>query len=236
MVANGIGKTRDVEPANRHALAKMGRSEKLFYEPGNGSPGLVLHESLHFPGLRWQTNQVKVKPAHERAAISSRRCFESQFAQTLAGQQINRITVGWRHGLDRRHVGPVLLVLGPSTNPTSQQFFLSGGKDLVRLRRRHHLRLVKTKDAGDQFALLWFARNDGAFGNRIFPDIQAELSFARVLVRAMAMKAIVGEDRPDISIVTDPIRSRAPKRQEKPETPAAHGEKVLQLFHAKNSA
>src|ERR1035441_3363700 len=220
MIANGIGKTRHVEPANRHAFTKMRRSEKLLNEPGNGSRRFVLHESLHFPGLRWQTNQVKVKPARERAAICSRRGFESQFAQTLAGQQINRITVWWRHGLDRRHVGPVLFILGPCANPTTQQFFLSGGKDLVRLRRRHHLHLVKTKAAGDQFALLWFARNDGAFGNRVFPDIQAELSFARVLVRAMAMKAIIGEDRPDISIVTDPIRPRAPKRQEKPETPA----------------
>jgi hypothetical protein len=95
---------------------------------------------------------------------------------------------------------------------------------------------VKTKDAGDQFALLWFARNDGAFGDRIFPDIQTELPFARVLVRAVAMKAIIGEDWRDISIVTDLFRPRAPKRQEKPETPAAHGEKVFQLFHAKNSA
>ena len=165
------------------------------------------------PRLGRQTNQVKVKPARQRAAVGSRRWFETHLAQALADQPINRILARWRHRLDRRHVSPVLFILGPGPNPTPQQFFLSGRKGLVRLRRRHRILLVKAKDAVDQLAFLRFARNDGAFGDRIFPDIQAELSFARLLVGAVTMKAIIGEDRPDISIVTD--RFPPPR----PETP-----------------
>ena len=72
MVANRIGIAHDVEPANRHALAKLRRSEKLLYEPGHRFRRFVLHESLHFPGLGRQTNQVKAQPARERAAVGPR--------------------------------------------------------------------------------------------------------------------------------------------------------------------
>ena len=80
---------------------------------------------------------------------------------------------------------------------------------------------------------LRFAWNNGALGDRIFPDIQAELSFARLLVRAVTMKAIIREDGPDVPIVADLLRPRRRKRQEEREAPGANGEKVFQRFHAK---
>ena len=106
----------------------------------------------------------------------------------------------------------------------------------MRFRRRHRLYLVKTKDACDQLAFLRFARDNGAFGDRIFPDIQAELSFARLLVRAMTMEAIIGENRPDIPIITDLLRPQCRKREEEPEKATLNGEKAVLLFHANPGA
>jgi hypothetical protein len=63
------------------------------------------------------------------------------------------------------------------------------------------------------------------------PDIKAKFSFARFLIRAVAMEAIVRKNRPDISIVSDDFRSCDRKCQADPKKiRAASGKQTSQFF------
>ena len=73
--------------------------------------------------------------------------------------------------------------------------------------RRHHFLRVGTGDAEDDFALRALAGDD--YGRAILftegslAGIEAEFAFAAALIGAVAMKALVREDRPHLAAVVD---------------------------------
>ncbi len=96
------------------------------------------------------------------------------------------------------------LVFRAFGDPTFQHLFLVGRQGFVRLRRRHHLVRIRRVDALDQFAFVWLAGNDGFLFHRDLAHVQPELGLALVLVRAVAGKAVVGQDRPDVVVEAQP--------------------------------
>src|SRR5687768_12816364 len=67
---------------------------------------------------------------------------------------------------------------------------------------RHELLLVRSKNPGDQLTLIRFARDNGFFGQGLFPDIQTELGLSFVLIRPMTRKAIVREEWTNVAVVS----------------------------------
>jgi hypothetical protein len=100
----------------------------------------------------------------------------------------------------------VLLVSRALLNPALDQLpFLRLERRLVRVRRRHHLVLVRADDALPEFGLFEVARHQGTdaltLGRGSLESIQAELAFAVRLVRAVTGEAVVREDRPDVFVI-----------------------------------
>jgi hypothetical protein len=78
--------------------------------------------------------------------------------------------------LDRRDERPVLGENSALFNPAAERFLLFGLKHAVRIRWRHHFRLVVTRNAAPEFALVRMAgdncRHAVAFGQRGLGDIE----------------------------------------------------------------
>ena len=90
-------------------------------------------------------------------------------------------------------------------DPLAQRLALLRRKRAVGIQRRHHVIRVRGEDAHDQFALLGLAGNDRAFAQRDFAVIEAQLGFALVRVRAVAMKAVLRKDRANVAIEVDAL-------------------------------
>ena len=109
-----------------------------------------------------------------------------------------------RGGPLRRHERPVFLPRGALRDPLLEQADLAGGEPLAGLLGRHPLRRIGRGDAADELAPFGPSRNDGEapspVGERDLRHVQAKVGHARGPVRAVALKAIVGEDRKDVSI------------------------------------
>ena len=89
-------------------------------------------------------------------------------------------------------------------NPPFQHLFLFGRQDFVCLRRRHRVVRIRRVDALDQLAFVWLAGNDRFLFHRDLAHVQPELGLALVFVRAVAEKAVVGKDWPDVVVVAQP--------------------------------
>src|SRR5262249_27255434 len=81
---------------------------------------------------------------------------------------------------------------------------------LVRVLRRHHVRAGR-EHARDDLAPVRIAGNDRrAAGSgrlqRLFPNVETHIGFARIAVGAVAAEAGVRHDRPHVAIEADPIR------------------------------
>jgi len=94
----------------------------------------------------------------------------------------------------------VLAPWGTFGDPAADEVFLRGGEGLVVIGRGHNFLGVGAEDAGDEFALFGLAGDDGgetgtAAGEGGLVQIQTEAGLAGACVGAVAVVAIVGEDR-----------------------------------------
>ena len=90
---------------------------------------------------------------------------------------------------------------------------LGGEPAELRLRRRHHLVLVRAHDPLQQLALRDFARHDRrdtlADSQRAFAGVEPELRLAGALVGSVAVEAFVREDRPHLAVEIDRAAGRS---------------------------
>ena len=97
------------------------------------------------------------------------------------------------------------LVGSPLFNPATKESDLGLGETFFfGMWRRHRFIAGGFRDAVDQFAIIWFARND--CGEAIvvfegtFPSVEAEVGLACLFVGAVAEEALVGKDGPDVAV------------------------------------
>ena len=92
----------------------------------------------------------------------------------------------------------MFLVLGSGCNPRLDDFLLFERESFARLGGRHEFVFVFAVEAEDQFALVGLTGDDGGIVAEVlegsFLCVQSEVCFAGTLVRAVAMKAVLGEE------------------------------------------
>ena len=123
-------------------------------------------------------------------------------------------------------------------DPAFEQFLLRGGERAIRLGRRHQLVGVGGKDVLHQLALLRFARHERLRLQRLRAHIQPQVGLALIRVLAVAVKAVLGQDRPDVAVELDFGRGRRRARRALREGGAGEendgGEKE-EAFHRENT-
>ena len=109
---------------------------------------------------------------------------------------------------DRRQERPVRLPLGALLDPPLEQVDLLGRQRSAQRLGRHPLALVLGGDTRDQIAVLKIARHDGvasrlvrAEGSLLRVEPQPGLALPRV--GAVAVEALVRQDRPDLKVEVD---------------------------------
>src|ERR1051325_1834862 len=104
------------------------------------------------------------------------------------------------------------LILRALGDPAAERFLLRRREVLVRGLRRHDVVLVRGEDALDDLRLVGLAGHDGdlaGFGRleRLGAEVDAEAALARLGVEAVAVKARVRHDRPDVAVEIHLCRS-----------------------------
>ena len=115
------------------------------------------------------------------------------------------VSDGRRYGPHRLHKRPVRGILRPGPDPLGKDPLLFGRKRNLGVRRRHHEVGVVAHDPGNNAARAGVARHDRPFAAIEFGDcrrteIEPQSGLLVRLVRAVALEAAIGEDRPHIAV------------------------------------
>ena len=93
------------------------------------------------------------------------------------------------------------------SNPRLDDFLLFGREGFAGLGRRHEFVFVFAVEAEDQFALVGLTGDDDGIVAEVlegsFLCVQSEVCFAGTLVRAVAMKAVLGEEGANVLCEVD---------------------------------
>jgi hypothetical protein len=203
-----------IQPMPRPALAITRRREQLLHESGIGIPRLILHERLHFLRRGRQADQIKVKPANERAPICFRRKLQLVLGQLRRNEPVDGIGLAARWPLRRWNGRPNYGLEGPMRflfhaafrpgraliDPRAQQPNLFGGQRFA-LGRHLHL-LHRPGDKMNERALGTVLRLDRrrvilAALERRFLVIQPQSP--ALLVRIVTLQAMRFENRPHLA-------------------------------------
>ncbi len=232
VVADGVGVADQVEPVHGHALAEVGRGQEAV---GGGLDGgsLVLTPPLlklvDFPRSGRQADEVEGEAAEEGDRISVGgglqllpfEAVQDEVIDPVGGPVIrphlgNRMATG-------ANVGPGFAVGGALRDPLLQELLLLRRQFLVRLRGRHDLVGIGVVDAGDHFALVRLAGDDGigqfaALGGAL-EGVEPQAGLALLFVRSVTGETVVGEDGADVAVEVDlgrgRIRSEQPQRAQR---------------------
>ena len=116
----------------------------------------------------------------------------------------------------RRDERPVRLVLGAVVDPLPQDRDLLRRERLVRRLGRHPLVGIARRNPADELAALRVPRHDrelalrlGQLRRRDLGDVEPQLRLARGRVRAVALEAVLREDRPNVPVVVDLVGAQS---------------------------
>ena len=220
MVAMRVGVARRIKPVTRLVLAVSRRVEQTVHQLFVGVLIPIGKERVHFLRCWGQACQVIGHPANQRGPVGFRGGFQPFLFQTRENEIINLIARPFLvlHRGQRRAFGfdesPVALPIRSFRDPTAQRINLRGRQRLAAFRRRHHVVFVLRGNARDQFALFRVAGHDGQVARfkrleRVVFPVESEFGFALLLIRTMAGKALVGENRPDVPVEINGSFSRS---------------------------
>jgi hypothetical protein len=147
--------------------------------------------------------QVEGETADQGAGIGLRRWFETDLGEALLHEVVDGMFASGDGRFDWLFIGPVLLVGGTLLDPFFQDGLLTLGELLVRVRRRHEVVFVIGEDAGDEFAVAYFAGNEGFGLYGLVAEVEAEIGLAMLRVVAVAVEAVVAQNGPDIAVKLD---------------------------------
>ena len=129
--------------------------------------------------------------------------------QPRADERVDRIRRRKGHRWAFRfNESPMPLIDRALGDPAPQRLHLLRRDGLVRLRRRHHVVTIFRRDAGEELAGLRFAGDDRRIAglrrfHRLLPNVQPQFAIALLLIRPMAGKAFVRQDRAHIPVEID---------------------------------
>jgi len=213
----GVREPHEVEPVPGHVLAVLRLREQAVDEPRVRVGPLVREKRVDILARRRQAREVEAQPADQRARISPRARLELVLLQLAHDEAIDRASVPRRVadlrllGVLRRDERPVPLVLRALVDPPADRVDLLGRqRTLVRALRRHAFVYVLGRQPIPDRALGERPRLDrlhalaspiGALGT--VGAVETQVGLAHVLGGAVALEALVGEDRPDVTVETD---------------------------------
>ena len=203
VVTDRVGEPRHVQPTDSHAFAIVRRGQEPFHQLAVGIRRFVFLKSRNFFRLGRQTDEIEIQPPCQRAPVPLGRWLEPQLFEVPLHQNVYPAATRRNRRFDRRQISPMLLIFRSLGDPGAQQLPLCLCERPVRRRRRHLVIRVSRENAPDQLALLRLAGDERLFGQRFFPNVQAELALPFVRVRPVTKETFVRENRSDISVVRD---------------------------------
>lgn len=194
------------------ALAESGAGQQLVGAAFEGICSRVGEIFLQQGGPGRQAGEVEGEAADQLLAAGLGRGSQGDGLEAFGDQQI-----GGQRGCSRqtgrtpdRLVGPVLLIFRALGNPLADQLLLVVAEGLVRVRWRHDFIWVSGEDAFHRFRLLRLAGDDGVelgvgvqWRDGVGEVMQLQLGLDIMEVGAVAVKAGVRKDRPDVLVELD---------------------------------
>ena len=221
--AVGVGVAGCIQPVAAHVLAVAFGLQQAGHDFFIRIRAVVRQKGVDLRKRRRQARQIQRHTADERllGGLGLRRQFFLR--QPCLDEGVDRIADHAalhhrRRCFDRRFKAPVLLVFRALFDPALQYLHLRGSHVLVGLRRGHHFIFVLGQDTLDDGADLRIAGLDGKGAvdglEGALGHIQAQISLALLGVKAVAGKAVVAEDRPDVAVEVELRRRRGGGGQE----------------------
>ena len=218
LVAVGVGIAREVEPGRRHVLRCGIAVEQSCDATFVFLLRRVRSERIRILGRRRQPGDRERSAAQQLCGLCARRRREPARFEVLEHVRVERIdgprriADHWRELLLRRDEGPMRRVFATARHPRAQRRLLGLGQRPLVLGRRHHLVVIVREDATHQFACIDIERHDRArpglhLRHSTFCEIEPQARLARALVRPVARKAAIREDRPHIAREVDALRN-----------------------------
>ena len=207
LVSGGVSVASGVEPDLGHAFAIGRRSEQAVDDLFIGIGALVGEEGGHLLRGWRQTGEVEGDTANEVLARRPLGRGQPGSLEPFPNEVIDGVLSFGNLGTDRSLEGPVLVVACSLRNPLAQQFLFLLRERPVRIRRRHHVDVVVSLDAIDEFAGLRVAGDDPGVvpetGGRVLEGVDPVVRFLVLGVRPMAVEALVREDGANVAIEVD---------------------------------
>ncbi len=221
VVADGVGVADQIEPVHRHALAVVGRIEQAVHELLVSVRRFVIDERGDLGARGRQAGEVERQAADKRDAVGLGRGREVSFLEFRKDEPVDGRVDVYRfasrkpfrqRGPGRLDIRPVALPRGALLDPQLEQRDLPRRQRLAGRRRGHAPLRVLLGDALVQLALVQLAGDDGAFLGAVAEEpglrVEAEVGLALVLVGAVTLEAVVGQDRLDVAVEIDGLRQR----------------------------
>ena len=220
--AVGVGIAGDVEPVAGHLLAMVRAREQPVDELVIGIRGGISDEGRHLFRSRRQAGEREGDAADERRPVGRGVEWQPLGRHARLEEPIDRVAGVARCG---RHLGaddlperPVLLVGGPGRDPAREQVLLGLRKLLVEVGRGHDRVGIGSDDSRDQGAGGGVARDDGplpALEGRKGRGAVVEPQASLLLPGPVAGEAVLGEERPDVTVEADRFLGGRPHRRPK---------------------
>ena len=207
-VAVGIGIAGEVEPVPcpllAIAVAREQGIDRLLVAVGLEGGELL--------GRRRQADEIEIDAAAERGGVGLRRRREPLRGKVRGDDRVDRTRAGGDSGHGRplrEHERPMRVVLGSGGDPFFKCGDLRCCEGLLLVGWGHDRVGVVRQDAAHQFALVSLARHDRRLARlapleSILTDIKPEIPLAALLVEAMAVATVLGEDRLHVPLVVGP--------------------------------
>ena len=199
-----------VQPDAGHVFPIAGGLQQPINHFGIGIRILVGQKRIHFGGSWRQPGQIESHAANERDLVGRLGGNQPLGIQPREDEAVDFVLDpglvlhnrwGGYCGRDER---PMLRPRAAFGDPPLEQFDLGGSHLFPRGGGRHLFVGILRQHAGDQFAFINLARDNGRcsrsqFGGAPFSDVQPQAGLAFLFIGTVALKTIVRQDGPDVA-------------------------------------
>ena len=204
-----VGVARRVEPRDRHALTKVWARKQAIDGMFIRRWIAIRNEGCNFIRAWRETGEINRHAPQQRRGSSRLRKPESRCVEVRGHQCINHPRWSlWNRRTHRWHKRPVLVISRALLNPAANLRLLRVAQITVRRWRRHDVIEVGRLDARPDLACLKVERLDRRYAVRgrcigKLRAIKPQLRLARLLVKPVAGKAVLRQNRTNIAVEID---------------------------------